>query len=191
MTCAGITAANCPLRRVNGTRSAWRSCSRLRSSVGMATCESASAQPCPGKCLPQAAMPAAFMPRMNAPASCVARSGSPSKARLPTTALRWWSRSSTGAKLRSRPTASTSVAINQPHCSARYSALSLSASARMAGRRTKPWRRRCTRPPSWSTARIRSGRMARIDAHSSRTWRGLSMLRAKMIRPATSGWRSR
>ena len=41
--------------------------------------------------------------------------------------------------------------------------------ARIAGRRTKPWRRRCTRPPSWSTASSKSGRMARLDALNTRT----------------------
>ena len=96
---------------------------RGRRSTGNATCESAATLPCPGKCLPTAAIPARCIPRMKARASSAATSGRAWKARSPMTWLTPRLRSSTGAKLRSTPTARSSAAISQPPVSATCRAL--------------------------------------------------------------------
>ena len=63
-----------------------------------------------------------------------------------------------------------------------------SPSARIGGRWVKPSvRKRCTRPPSWSTQISRSGRIDLISAVSSVSWRRSCQLRANRIRPPVSG----
>ena len=67
-----------------------------------------------------------------------------------------------------------------------------SPSARIGGRCVKPsLRKRCTRPPSWSTQISMSGRIDLISAVSSVSWRRLSQLRANRISPPVSGCSSR
>ena len=58
----------------------------------------------------------------------------------------------------------------------------------MAGRRVKPSIKRCTRPPSWSTATISSGvRTALISRTSSLSCATFSKLRRNRITPPTAG----
>ena len=52
-------------------------------------------------------------------------------------------------------------------------------------------RKRCTRPPSWSTQTSRSGRIDLTSAVSSVSWRRSRQLRANRISPPVSGWARR
>ena len=173
----------------NGTRSFARISSSERSSTATSKCVSSTIDPWPGKCLSVAAMPASCMPATYSRANAATTCGSGENARLPIARLPR-SRSITGAKLRSTPVARISLAIS--HACSRASASAASASRRYSeskplsgGSALKPSRKRCTRPPSWSTA-ISCGRGAasRMAWVSSATCAFDAKLRANSTTPA-------
>jgi hypothetical protein len=136
--------------------------SSRRSSIGRSTCESASTQPWPGKCLPQAAMPALRRPSISAPPVRRPRPDRECNERSPMTLLRPQSRSSTGVNDRSTPR--TRAVRRRAHKPARAPRAAPPADpvpqfAETAHRRQarEAVRQRCTLPPSWSMAIGRAG----------------------------------
>ena len=168
-----------------------------RLSIGTSRWLSALTKPCPGKCLPQLCMPDSSRPCIRLLASSVTTRASRCRARSPMTLLAPKSRSSTGVKLRSTPQARSSAPSTWPAAvaasvAARASFIHSSPKARIGGRCVKPSvRKRCTRPPSWSTQISTSGRIDLISLVSSVSWRRFAQLRANRIKPPVSGCASR
>ena len=124
--------------------------------------------------------------------------GSRCSARSPMTSLTPQSRSTQGAKLKSTPTSMSSAAMIQAQVNARCRARSASRSyslpsQRSGGSAVKPSRKRCTRPPSWSTAISGDGLARGANLGDQLTQllgdRGNSCV--KRMTPPTSGLRRR
>ncbi|RAO63095.1 hypothetical protein PSN01_00666 [Micromonospora saelicesensis] len=112
--CAVITArAPAATMAAKGGRSRWRSRLSGASTVGSSWWESVTVAPCPGKCLAQAATPAACNPATAAAEWAATRTGSAPKDRVPITGLSSAVLTSTvGARLTVMPSAASSAPID-------------------------------------------------------------------------------
>lgn len=181
----------------NGTRSRARRVRRDARTTGSSSWESASDDPCPGKCFPTGTTPASREPCAQATPSAAAVSGSDEIDRSPTAQLRTLSStSSTGAKLMSIPTTAISAAAARPALRAVASPRGeMSDRLRAGGNCVNSGSlSRRTRPPSWSIAMSGAGwprpAAARTERHSSRTWPGPPTFRENRTTPPTVPSRS-
>ena len=151
---------------------------RGRRSTGRVRCESATTAPCPGKCLAVAAMPASRIPCIQAMASWATASAARMEGALadglahPVIEVHAGGKGDVdpmGAQLRGhQPAERARRGRDRPRIE-----VELVADAACRGQAREAARKRCTRPPSWSTATISGGaRAAWIAATRAPSWAG-------------------
>ena len=170
----------------NGTSGPASSSASETSVAGSARCESSDVSPCPGKCLAQAATPAACWPSTNAATCAATRAGSAPNERIPITGFSGFEfTSATGARFRLTPACRSSAPIAWPidrvsATSSRYP----SASGPGYGEPPRTCRR-VTSPPSSSSDTSVSSRSPRSRPDSRATCSASRTLVANRTNPPT------